>query len=53
MAQGKAADAGGLTPAKDGNAALCYFNRRTLPIFRWVDYNISRRAGPPDRKSVV
>ena len=38
MAQDKAEDAGGLTPAKDDNAALRYFNRRTLPIFKCVDY---------------
>ena len=38
MARDKAEDAGGLTPAKDDNAAQRYFNRRTLPIFRWVDY---------------
>ncbi|WP_160668077.1 hypothetical protein [Colidextribacter sp. OB.20] len=41
MARGKAEDAGGLTPAKDDNAALCHFGRRTLPIFKCVDY-ISR-----------
>ena len=29
MAQDKAEDAGGLSPAKDDNAALRYFNRRT------------------------
>ena len=38
MAQDKAEDAGGLSPAKDDNAALRYFNRRTLPIFKCVDY---------------
>ena len=38
MEQGKAEDAGGLTPAKDDNAALCHFGRRTLPIFKCVDY---------------
>ncbi len=38
MARGKAEDAGGLTPAKDDNAALCHFGRRTLPIFKCVDY---------------
>ena len=38
MTQGKAEDAGGLTPAKDDNAALHHFDRRTLPIFRCVDY---------------
>ena len=32
MAQGKAEDAGGLTPAKDDNTALCHFGHRTLPI---------------------
>ena len=38
MVQDKAKDAGGLTPAKDDNAVLRYFNRRTLPIFKCVDY---------------
>ncbi len=38
MAQGKAEDAGGLTPAKDGSAALCHFDHRTLPIFKCVGY---------------
>ena len=38
MARGKAEDAGGLTPAKDGNAALYHFDRRTLPISKCVDY---------------
>ena len=36
MAQDKAEDAGGLSPAKDDNAVLRCFNRRTLPIFRCV-----------------
>lgn len=40
MARGKAEDAGGLTPAKDDNAAPHHFGRRTLPIFRCVDYKI-------------
>ena len=39
MARGKAEDAGGLTPAKDDNAALCHFGHRTLPIFKCVDYS--------------
>ena len=39
MAQGKAEGAGGLTHAKDGNAALHHFDRRTLPIFKCADYN--------------
>ena len=38
MARGRAEDAGGLTPAKDGSAALCHFGRRTLPILKCVDY---------------
>ena len=38
MAQGKAEDAGGLTPAKDDNTALYHFDPRTLPIFKCVDY---------------
>ena len=38
MARGKAEDAGGLTPAKDDNAAPYHFDPRTLPIFKCVDY---------------
>ena len=38
MARGKAEDAGGLTPAKDDNAAPYHFDPRTLPIFMCVDY---------------
>ena len=38
MVQGKAEDAGGLTPAKDDNTALWHFGHRTLPIFKCVDY---------------
>ena len=38
MARGKAEDAGGLTPAKDDNAAPYHFAPRTLPIFKCVDY---------------
>ena len=38
MTRGKAEDAGGLTPAKDDNAAPYHFDRRTLPIFKCVDY---------------
>ena len=45
MAQGKAEDAGGLTPAKDDNTALCHFGHRTLPIFKCVDYRIRFRQG--------
>ena len=44
MARGKAEDAGGLTPAKDDNAALCHFGRRTLPIFKCVDYIIRHKG---------
>ena len=45
MAQGKAEDAGGLTPAKDDNTALWHFGHRTLPIFKCVDYIAGRRSG--------
>ncbi len=38
MTRGKAEDAGGLTPAKDDNAAPYHFDRRSLPIFKCVDY---------------
>ena len=38
MTRSKAEDAGGLTPAKDDNAAPYHFDRRTLPIFKCVDY---------------
>ncbi len=41
MTRGKAEDAGGLTPAKDDNAAPYHFDRRTLPIFKCVDYKNS------------
>lgn len=44
MARGKAEDAGGLTPAKDDNAAPYHFDRRTLPIFKCVDY---KKPRPP------
>ncbi len=44
MARGKAEDAGGLTPAKDDNAAPYHFDPRTLPIFKCVDY-ISQKSG--------
>ena len=43
MTRGKAEDAGGLTPAKDDNAAPYHFDRRTLPIFKCVDYSIAQR----------
>ena len=52
MTRGKAEDAGGLTPAKDDNAAPYHFDRRTLPIFKCIDYSrwvpISTR--PPWRR---
>ena len=49
MTRGKAEDAGGLTPAKDDNAAPYHFDRRTLPIFKCVDYNSreSPASAPP------
>ena len=43
MARGKAEDAGGLTPAKDDNAAPYHFAPRTLPIFKCIDYNSRNR----------
>ena len=56
MTRGKAEDAGGLTPAKDDNAAPYHFDRRSLPIFKCVDYNrqVRRRglcAGELQRRS--
>ncbi len=39
MRYSEAEDAGGLTPAKDDNAAVLHFNRRTLLFFGSVDYN--------------
>ncbi len=45
MTRGKAEDAGGLTPAKDDNAAPYHFDRRTLPIFKCVDYKMGKREG--------
>ena len=44
MARGKAEDACGLTPAKDDNAAPHHFGRRTLPIFKCVDYKLREVA---------
>ena len=38
---GKAEDAGGLSPAKDNNAAVRHFIRRTLPILDCVDYTFA------------
>ena len=49
MARGKAEDAGGLTPAKDDNAAPHHFGRRTLPIFKCVDYTAIQKNGPVKR----
>ena len=46
MARGKAEDAGGLTPAKDDNAAPYHFPPRTLPIFMCVDYKGRRNRLP-------
>ena len=46
MARGKAEDAGGLTPAKDDNAAPYHFAPRTLPIFKCVDYTERRNRLP-------
>ena len=43
MVYGKAEDAGGLSPAKDGNAAVRHFIRRTLPILGRVDYIYVKR----------
>ncbi len=56
MTRCKAEDAGGLTPAKDDNAAPYHFDRRTLPIFKCVDYNRQERrrglcAGERQRRS--
>ena len=46
MTRGKAEDAGGLTPAKDDNAAPYHFDRRTLPIFKCVDYTVQHPSIP-------
>ena len=46
MARGKAEDAGGLTPAKDDNAAPYHFDPRTLPIFKCVDYIVQHIITP-------
>ena len=46
MARGKAEDAGGLTPAKDDNAALCHFDHRTLPILKCVGYKKNGTLDP-------
>ena len=43
MVYGKAEDVGRLSPAKDNNAAVRHFIRRTLPILDRVDYtNLSK-----------
>ncbi len=47
MGRGKAEDAGGLTPAKDDNAAPYHFDPRTLPIFKCVDYNYEFQLAHP------
>ena len=49
MTRGKAEDAGGLTPAKDDNAAPYHFDRRTLPFFKCVDYKTIAGAIMPSR----
>ena len=56
MTRCKAEDAGGLTPAKDDNAAPYHFDRRSLLIFKCVDYNRQERrrglcAGERQRRS--
>ena len=51
MACGKAEDAGGLSPAKDDNAAVRLFIRRTLPILDRVDYIVKTAARPPQHGS--
>ena len=51
MAYGKAEDAGGLSPAKDDNAAVHYFIRRTLPILDRVDYRVRETLNKSPRTS--
>ena len=56
MVYGKAEDAGGLSPAKDDNAAVRHFIRRTLPILGRVDYNFlfkTKTLKSPDFKAFV
>lgn len=53
MTRGKAEDAGGLTPAKDDNAAPYHFDRRSLPIFKCVDYTYALSPLPPRRRKHV
>ena len=45
MRHGKTEDAGGLTPARDAAAVHAAFFRRTLPIFKRIDYKGIERAG--------
>ena len=42
MVCSEAEDTGGLSPVKDGNEAARRFFRRTLSIFKCVDYKTSR-----------
>ena len=49
MTRGKAEDAGGLTPAKYDNAAPYHFDRRSLPIFKCVDYTMSLSGNSASR----
>ena len=44
MCRSKARDAGGLTPAKDDNAAEVHFIRLTLPFFKCFDYKGYRES---------
>ena len=53
MTRGKAEDAGGLTPAKDDNAAPYHFDRRSLPIFKCVDYKHHRYNLPSYSKGQI
>ncbi len=45
MGSSEAEDAGGLTTVKDDYEAAAHFNRRTLPFFKRVGYNINRWVG--------
>ena len=53
MSRSKAEDAGGLTPAKDDNAAAAHFLRRTLHFVNVVDYTTERKGNRMDTLETI
>lgn len=49
MRHGKAEDADGLPPVKDGSEVFPHVNRRALPIFKCIDYIIGNVLGNCNR----